>query len=233
MSQTKPQQPQITLYRGWLDRGKRPPKGKIPYLELQTEGGEVEQIGDSTLIVKDLIERGVIPNINAEVSPVLQAQDLAIRALLEEKLYFYHTWERWTQNYYTMREHVLQALSYPMRVFIGLIIYRKTTATLNGQGTGHYSGEEIASFRKEIWESINALLTESKSKASRDEGKPFWVLGGERPTEADTTVFGFVVSVLICAAAPDSQEVVRGFPVVLEYASRIHDEYFPDYEKCL
>lgn len=31
--------------------------------------------------------------------------------------------------------------------------------------------------------------------------------------------------------APDSREVVKGFPVVLEYAERIHDRYFPDYEK--
>lgn len=31
--------------------------------------------------------------------------------------------------------------------------------------------------------------------------------------------------------APDSQKVVRGFPVLLEYADRIHDKYFPDYEK--
>lgn len=29
---------------------------------------------------------------------------------------------------------------------------------------------------------------------------------------------------------PESTEIVRGFPVVVEYARRIHDEYFPDYE---
>ena len=29
---------------------------------------------------------------------------------------------------------------------------------------------------------------------------------------------------------PDSQKVVRDFPVVVEYARRIHERYFPDYE---
>lgn len=29
---------------------------------------------------------------------------------------------------------------------------------------------------------------------------------------------------------PDSQAVVKGLPVLLEYAGRIHDAYFPDYE---
>ncbi len=31
--------------------------------------------------------------------------------------------------------------------------------------------------------------------------------------------------------APDSRKVVQGFPVLIEYAGRIHDYYFPDYEK--
>lgn len=30
---------------------------------------------------------------------------------------------------------------------------------------------------------------------------------------------------------PDSQKVVRGFPVVVEYATRIQERYFPDYER--
>lgn len=29
---------------------------------------------------------------------------------------------------------------------------------------------------------------------------------------------------------PESREIVRGFPTVVEYARRIHDRYFPDYE---
>lgn len=113
-------QPQLTLYRGWLDPGKhvwspfvtkletrlrfaglsyntesgsvqKAPKGKIPYVEiLRLDDGQPEQIGDSTLIIKDLVRRGVIPNINANLPEAVGAQDLAIRALLEEKLYFYH-----------------------------------------------------------------------------------------------------------------------------------------------
>ncbi|KAH6662781.1 hypothetical protein B0J14DRAFT_495535 [Halenospora varia] len=256
-------QPQLTLYRGWLDPGKhvwspfvtkletrlrfaglsyntesgsvqKAPKGKIPYVEiLRLDDGQPEQIGDSTLIIKDLVRRGVIPNINANLPAAVGAQDLAIRALLEEKLYFYHTWERWGQNHYTMRDHILQAVPYPMRVIIGYMIYRGTVKTLNGQGTGRYSAEEIASFRAEIWQSTNALLSASKFKSSDRLEEPFWVLGGPEPTEADTTVFGFITSVLICTACPDSQKLVKSYPAILEYAGRIHDKYFPDYEKCV
>jgi hypothetical protein len=29
---------------------------------------------------------------------------------------------------------------------------------------------------------------------------------------------------------PDTRKVVKGFPVVVEYARRIQERYFPDYE---
>lgn len=68
------------------------PKGKIPYIEYAGTpgGGESTQMGDSALIIKALSERGVIPDINAALSPAARAQDMGLRALLEDKLCFYH-----------------------------------------------------------------------------------------------------------------------------------------------
>jgi hypothetical protein len=132
-----------------------------------------------------------------------------------------------------MRDHVFQALPYPVRIVVGMLVYRSTITTLHGQGTGRYTAEEIAYFRKTIWDGINDLLVESKSKAKSaitDSRVPFWVFAGEKPTEADATLFGFIVSVLTSTAGPDSQKVVKGFPVILDYAQRIQDKYFPDYE---
>lgn len=74
------------------------PNGKIPYVEcrgVQPEsralnGSDSVFLGDSTLIIKQLVDWGVVPDLNGDVSPSVNAQDLAIRALLEDKLYFYH-----------------------------------------------------------------------------------------------------------------------------------------------
>ncbi len=104
-----------------------------------------------------------------------------------------------------MRDHVLWAVPWLMRVVVGYMIYRKSSAMLNGQGTGRYDPAEIAAFRRDIWDSVNGLLAASKEAAGRRKGgddhhDPFWVLGGEEPTEADMTVFSFIVSVLICTA---------------------------------
>ena len=101
-------------------------------------------------------------------------------------------------NYYTMRDHALGAIPYPLRVVVGILAYRKHVSMLHGQGTGRFTDEEIRRFKVEIWETIDGLLRASREKAA--EGAPFWALGGEGPTEADATLFGFVVSVLVSTA---------------------------------
>jgi hypothetical protein len=103
--------------------------------------------------------------------------------------------EKWIGNYYEMRDHVLESLSYPLRVVVGLMIYRKTTQSLYGQGTLRFTPEEIASSRLEIWKALSSLLKEAQ--ASRKD-QIFWVLGGETPTEADAVCFGFIISALVC-----------------------------------
>ncbi|OAX80030.1 hypothetical protein ACJ72_05643 [Emergomyces africanus] len=216
------------------------PKGKIPYLEIHNDAttsgdNSPETIADSALIIKQLVERGILPDLSlgSKIDGTSDANDLAIRALMEDKLYFYQNWERWTQNYYTMRDHILSSIPYPVRVLVGLLVYRNVSQTLHGQGVGRYSAEEISAFRREIWEAINQYLTFSKSQLTGHDAneRPFWVLGADQPTEADATVFGFIVSVLVCTAGPDSKKLVKKFPVILDYARRIHDAYFPDYEK--
>ncbi len=100
-----------------------------------------------------------------------------------------------------MRGHVLEALSYPAQILIGPFIYRKLMMTLDGQGTGRFSPEEIAAFRLQIWENVDALLKSSKANSQvKDRKMSFWLLGGDTPSEADMALYGFIISVLISTA---------------------------------
>jgi hypothetical protein len=100
-----------------------------------------------------------------------------------------------------MRDTVLATLFYPIRVIAALFIWHANKRTLRGQGALNFTGDEAASLRLEVWEAINAMLVESRTKA-QEAGKhgPFWILGGPTPTEADATVFGFVAASLNCRA---------------------------------
>ena len=73
------------------------PKGKIPYIECTAPSSDASRtgtqkvvLGDSTLIAKTLADWGVVSDLNAMVKPEDRAIDLALRALLEDKLNFYH-----------------------------------------------------------------------------------------------------------------------------------------------
>ncbi|KAI1342963.1 hypothetical protein F5Y15DRAFT_371516 [Xylariaceae sp. FL0016] len=214
------------------------PKGKIPYVDVAAPGSgsssSTTQLSDSTLIINALTAQDVLPDLNAKLSPAARTQDLALRALLEEKLYFYSGRERWQDNYPTMRDHTLSAIPYPLRLLIGLLISRTMTATLHGQGTGRFSDAEVRVLRDEVYAGLNDLLLTSRTHAkggSSSTEAPFWALGGAEPTEADATLYGFIVSALICTAGPESQKIVRTHPAILDYADRIHKTYFSDYEK--
>lgn len=37
--------------------------------------------------------------------------------------------------------------------------------------------------------------------------------------------------VLMLCSNPESTKLVKGLDVVMDYANRIHDKYFPDYER--
>lgn len=64
------------------------PKGKLPYVRIEGEDGQSNLMSDSALITKALIKSGAIADLNAGLSPAQAATDFAIRALLEDKLYW-------------------------------------------------------------------------------------------------------------------------------------------------
>lgn len=111
-------------------------------------------------------------------------------------------YEKWHENYYAMRDHSMGVIPYPIRIVIGILAYRKIMATMHGQGTGRFTGPEIARFREDIWKDISSLLVESKKKSAavKDKSTCFWVLGGKEPTEVDATLYGFITGCLVCHA---------------------------------
>lgn len=104
-------------------------------------------------------------------------------------------YERWVLNYYNMRSQVLGSLPWPVQVVVGNMIYIKITRTLSGMGILKFSADEIAEFRREIWEAASNQLVAARAQ-SRDRDSPFWLWGGDTPTEADTVLFGFIAGSL-------------------------------------
>jgi len=70
------------------------PKGKIPYVDLSSLLADASAgpslLGDSTFIIERLRSMGYLADLNDRLAPEQHLHDLAVRALLEDKLYFYH-----------------------------------------------------------------------------------------------------------------------------------------------
>jgi hypothetical protein len=68
------------------------PRGKIPYMSIATSKNtsEPEFLSDTQLISDQLTENGILPDLNENLSPTEKTVDQALRALLEDKLYFYN-----------------------------------------------------------------------------------------------------------------------------------------------
>jgi len=140
--------------------------------------------------------------------------------------------ECWVDNYYMQREQALWAVPYPIRVLVGRSVYKKVTTTLYGQGVGRYSSAEVESFRHEIWSSFNDLLEDGRQSSDiSSTSSPFWVLGRQQPSEADVTLYSFIASIMTANSCPGSQAMLRSMPALMDYAGRIHDQYFADYVK--
>ncbi|KAI9684978.1 MAG: hypothetical protein M1820_010858 [Bogoriella megaspora] len=205
MSNSKPQ---ITLYRGWdtptqyvwspfvtklelrlrlgdisyqtaAGNARVAPTGKIPYVGIR-DGEVLTKIGDSALIAEHFIEDGILGTLGDDLGPVKKAEDVALRALVEDRLYFFNMRERWLDNPYIQRDHVLGSFSPLLRFLISSMIYRQHTKTLYGQGVGRFSADEARQFREEIWRTINNLLEQRRREAAVKEVKEcFWCLGGD------------------------------------------------------
>jgi hypothetical protein len=67
------------------------PRSKVPYMECQAvdAGAAPVLLSDTALITKDFIRQGFFNDLNATLSPTEKALDASLKALLEEKLYWY------------------------------------------------------------------------------------------------------------------------------------------------
>src|ERR1700761_1406231 len=104
--------------------------------------------------------------------------------------------ERWLENFYVQRDKALYAIPYPLRVLVGCLVHRSVTSTLHGQGVGRLTTQEVRGLKTEIWKAIDDVLGK-RLRVAPGSQTVAWVLGGESPTEADATLFGFIVSVLV------------------------------------
>ncbi|KAK3341802.1 hypothetical protein B0T25DRAFT_416961, partial [Lasiosphaeria hispida] len=214
-------------YENGLGTRGQAPKEKFPYVKFVDSG---ELLGDTALIVKRLVEQGRLEDLNAGLAPEERAVDYCLRAMLEDRLYYLVNFERWYENYKMMRDQgPFGHLPGGIRHVTGFFTSQYLKMMLYFQGTGRHSPEEVRHFRAEAIGALADFASTARGKAAQGNAAPFWILGGERPTEADFTLFGCISGYLANQLQPDTTAVIKSHPTLVDYVERIHTTYFSDF----
>jgi hypothetical protein len=87
-------------------------------------------------------------------------------------------------------------LPWGVRHVAGFFIKRYCWAMLYFQGTGRHSPNEVRQFLEESIGAMEDYAQAARAKLDVTSKAPFWILGGEKPTEVDFVLFGYVVNLL-------------------------------------
>ncbi len=192
------------------DNPRKGPKGKNPWIEL-----DGERIGDSELII-ELLGRRYEVDLDEGLSPVQTALG--------------HAWRR------TFEEHFHQVLEWELFAHPAGAAYMRTSlASKMPPLAGPLAFSMLRShFRKQLYARGIARHTpdiiKAKGRADLDAlatflgDRPFLV--AERPTTADTAVFGLLAPMVYWPMPTPVASYARSLPRLVAYCDRMHQRCF-------
>lgn len=197
-------------------------KGKSPWMTVNKEA-----VADSQLCIEHLLKLFPDKDLNAHLSDREKAVAKGMRSILEDNFYFVGVMRRWGNK--DSVEHLFNEILPPFhgpKFLMPLIkrqVSRRLVAQAKGQGIGRHTEEEILELGKKDLKAVSDFLAD----------KPFMM--GEKFSEVDCSTFGFIVC-LLCGVKEDDplkSFAEKDLPNLKEYAERIKEKYWPDWEDCL
>jgi len=182
---------------------RKAPLGKIPFLEHKGK-----RIPDSELIMDYLEIEYDLPkdNLTAEQHGIGHM----ICRTLEERSYWVAIYSRWieNENWPIMREKFFAPVPRLLRSFIANKVRKGVMRSMEGQGLGRHSREQIYDFARRDFAALSALLADKA------------YLFGEEPTRYDCTALPFIAGALQTELPTELPAIVNNFPNLIDYWSR-------------
>jgi len=186
------------------------PKRKAPWI---THDGRV--IGDSALII-DYLNRAFEVDLDTGLDQAQRAAARALRAMLEENLYWAVIYERWIdeKNFADFRNIVLSAVPAPVRPLVAKLARRGVRQQFNGHGMGRHSPQEIGEI---AGRDITALADWLGSNE---------FMMGDSPSEIDAAAFGMLANIWYAPIEGALKRHVAGHENLVGYIERVQDRYY-------
>lgn len=192
-------------------------KGKSPWLHYN---GVV--VADSTLAIDHLKAQPELKvDLDAHLTPAQAAVAHAFKVMCDENLYWGLVYTRWITNP-SISHYIGQVIPVIPAALRGLVIPLLRSGVnkqLNGHGIGRHSAEDV-------WR-----ITQRDAQAIADHmaGHGGRFLMGDKPCSADAAVFGLMAGLLWAPYHSPLTKYVAAQPVLVAYAERFRDTYWPDW----
>lgn len=189
------------------------PKGKLPFIKDHDK-----VLGDTHLIILHLKQQyGAY--LDQNLTPVQQAQTLAITHMVEEHLYWIGMYARWIDpvGWPSTRDAFFEPLPSYLKLFLPKILRKRMAKTLYAQGIGRHSAVEI--YQLGI-EDINAIATLLGTQSY------FW---GDSPTSIDATLFAFLANIIWVPQENILKKHILNLPSIPAYCERIKKNFYPEW----
>lgn len=187
------------------------PKGKLPFI---TTGSEV--IADSSVIIDTLTDKFALDGLRLE-SPQAQAQASALRAMIEESLYFILLYSRWVdpRGFAAIKREFLPLFPMGIGGLALSILRRRLRAQAFAQGIGRHDAGTVYGQGREQLRTLAFFLGDRR------------YFFEDKFSAIDATAFAFLVTILRQPFSTPLQEELNRHPNLLAYCSRLEIRCFP------
>lgn len=193
------------------------PKGKLPYIRH----GE-RLIGDSGYII-DHLRRHFGPTLDQGLDAAARADARAWQSLLEEHLYFVLVYARWQSpaGWSAYKPYLAEALvnaGAPALVAQMLlpVLRRGTLQSLQAQGVGRHSPDELDRMSAQLIEALGARLADAA------------YFGGESPSSLDASAYGMLSGVAGLPVPSALADAMRAQSNLVAYCERLRARVWSD-----
>lgn len=194
-------------YKTKFGNPRKSPTKKLPLLK----DGEA-LIADSSRIQMHLENRLKI-NFDGHLNSTQLAHAHALRAMIENHLYFCMVYFRWLENTDLVRTEFFGTIPAPVRAIVFPLVLKKVKNDLHSHGISRHSREDIIGFGLRDIDAIVEIL----------DSKPYMM--GDKPSSIDAVVYAFAKVLIDEKAASPLNDHARSIPTIGNYVRHMESEY--------
>jgi glutathione S-transferase len=186
------------------------PKGKLPFII----DGETA-IGDSQDIIEYLKKKYKL-DMDSHLNAEQKASAYLYTKSLDENLYWCMVWSRWQHEatWQIVKPMFFKGIPFPLSYVVPKIIRKKVIKSINAQGTGRHSEQEIIEIARKTFAALSDILAD----------KTYFF--GDKVSTFDATAYAFISSFTQADLDNDINTMTKTFKNLVAFADRFKQQYF-------